>query len=73
MGLRLGAHEGSAFIGHLLRAGPLAGLAVSKIIAGGLAAVAVFLRRKRVIVFLNYWYAAVVTWNLAAIWLVAGR
>jgi hypothetical protein len=66
-GLRLGAHEGSTFIGHLLQTGPLTGLIVSKILAAGLAACAVFLNRKRMLVFLNIWFAAVVVWNVIAI------
>lgn len=70
IGLRLGAEEGSSFIGHLLRTGPISGLVISKIIAAGLAAFAIFLNRKRLIVFLNYWFAAVITWNLVAIWLL---
>jgi Domain of unknown function (DUF5658) len=73
MGLRLGATEGNSFISHLLRTGPLAGLAITKIIAALLAAVAIFLNRRRVLIFLNYWFAAVVTWNLIAIWVVKFR
>jgi hypothetical protein len=67
VGLHLGAQEGSTFIGHLLQSGPLTGLIISKIIAAGLAAFAVFLNRKRVLVFLNIWFAAVVAWNAIAI------
>lgn len=67
IGLHYGAHEGSTYVGHLLQAGPLTGLLISKILAAGLAAIAVFIHRKRVLVFLNYWFAAVVAWNLIAI------
>ena len=67
IGLRLGAQEGSNFIGHLLQTGPLSGLIISKILAAGLAAFAVFLNRKRLLVFLNFWFAGVVTWNVIAI------
>jgi|ERR1035441_1367542 hypothetical protein len=63
VGLHLGAREGSMFIGQLLKSGPLTGLIISKILAAGLAAFAVFLNRKRVLVFLNFWFAAVVVWN----------
>jgi hypothetical protein len=74
VGLHLGAQEGSTFIGHLLQTGPVSGLIISKILAAGLAAFAVFLNRKRVLVFLNIWFAGVVLWNLAAIALqYAGR
>ena len=67
VGLHLGAQEGSTFVGHLLQTGPLSGLIISKILAAGLAAFAVFLNRKRVLVFLNFWFGAVVAWNLIAI------
>ena len=67
IGLRLGAKEGSTFIGHLLQTGPLSALIVSKILAAGLAAIAVFLNRKRILVFLNVWFGAVVAWNVIAI------
>lgn len=67
IGLHYGAQEGSSFIGHLLRTGPLNGLIISKIIAAGLAAFAVFLNRRRLVVFLNFWFGAVVLWNVVAI------
>ncbi|HTQ56699.1 MAG TPA: DUF5658 family protein [Bryobacteraceae bacterium] len=67
IGLHFGAREGSGFIGRLLQAGPLTGLLISKILAAGLAAIAVFMHKKRVLVFLNFWFAAVVGWNLVAI------
>ena len=53
-----------------LATAPVYGLILLKIIAAGLAAFAIFLHRKRVILFLNYWFAAVITWNLIAIWLL---
>ncbi|MGC9947666.1 MAG: DUF5658 family protein [Bryobacteraceae bacterium] len=67
IGLHLGAQEGSTFIGRLLQSGPVSGLIISKILAAGLAAFAVFLNRKRILVFLNIWFGAVVGWNLIAI------
>jgi len=70
IGLRLGAQEGSNFIGHLLQTGPVSGLIISKIFAAGLAAFAVFLNRRRMLVFLNFWFGAVVVWNIIAIWLI---
>jgi hypothetical protein len=65
LGLRVGAQEGSMFLGRLMRAGPLAALLIAKIIAVLLVAVAMKFRRPRVVVFLNYWFAVVVSWNLA--------
>lgn len=67
MGLRLGAQEASLFIGRLMNAGPVAGLLISKILAVALVATALKFRRTRVIVFLNYWFAVVVSWNLLLI------
>lgn len=67
IGLNLGAKEGSTFIGQLLKTGPVSALIVSKILAAGLAAIAVFLHRKRILVFLNIWFGAVVAWNAIAI------
>jgi hypothetical protein len=67
MGLQMGAQEGSMFLGRLMRAGPVAALLIAKIIAVLLVSVAMRFKRPRVVVFLNYWFAAVVTWNLLII------
>jgi hypothetical protein len=67
IGLRIGASEGSMFIGHLMSVGPVAGLLISKIFAVVLVTVALKFHRPRVVVFLNYWSAAVVSWNLVMI------
>lgn len=71
IGLHYGAQEGSAFIGHLLQSGPLTGLIISKILGAGLAAIAIFLNRRRVLIFLNIWFAGIVLWNGVAIFLQA--
>jgi hypothetical protein len=55
------------FLGRLMRAGPVAALLIAKIIAVLLVSVAMRFKRPRVVVFLNYWFAAVVTWNLLII------
>ena len=67
IGLRIGAQEASIFVGRLMNAGPIAGLLISKILGVALVATALKFRRPRVIVFLNYWFAAVVSWNLVLI------
>jgi hypothetical protein len=67
IGLRMGASEGSMFIGHLMRVGPIAALLISKIFAVLLVSVALKFHRPRLVVFLNYWSAAVVSWNLVMI------
>ena len=67
LGLQLGASEGSMFLSRLMRAGPVAALLIAKIIAVLLVALALKFKRPRVVVFLNYWFAAVVSWNLVVI------
>lgn len=73
IGLRAGAQEASVFIGRLMNAGPIAGLLISKILGVALVCTALKFRRPRVIVFLNYWFAAVVSWNLLLILVIALR
>jgi hypothetical protein len=67
IGLHLGAKEASVFVGRLLQLGPVSGLLISKCFAIILAAAALAFRRPRVVVFLNYWFAALIAWNLCAI------
>ena len=67
LGLQMGAEEGSMFLGRLMRVGPVAALLIAKIIAVLLVTIALKFKRPRVVVFLNYWFAAVVSWNLAII------
>ena len=67
LGLQMGAQEGSMFLGRLMRAGPVAALLIAKIIAVLLVSIALKFKRPRVVVFLNYWFAAVVSWNLVII------
>lgn len=67
IGLRMGASEASLFVGRMLQIGPIAGLLISKLFAVLLAAAAIRMQRGRIIVFLNYWFAAVVSWNLVTI------
>jgi hypothetical protein len=67
VGLRLGASETSIFVGRILNYGPMEGLLVSKLMAALLVAAALKFQRPRLVVFLNYWFAVVVSWNLAMI------
>ncbi len=73
IGLQMGAREGSFFVARLMQMGPVAALLLSKLFAVFLAAAALKLRRPRILVFLNYWFAAVVTWNLGMILMTAIR
>jgi hypothetical protein len=67
MGLQMGAGESSTFIGRLMRVDPMAALLVAKLFAAALVAIALKMRRPRAVVFLNFWFAAIVSWNLAMI------
>ena len=67
LGFRLGLHEGSPFIHVLMRMGPMAGLLASKAVALSLGGLCIWRERLRVILWINYWYAALVIWNLALI------
>ncbi len=71
LGLTIGASEGSMFIGRVMRTGPFTGLLISKILAVLLVSLALKFKRPRAVVFLNYWSAALVTWNLLMILLAA--
>lgn len=73
LGLQLGAQESSIFLERLMHVGPVAALLLAKITAVALVAMAMRMKRPRVIVFLNYWFAAVVTWNLGNILLAQLR
>jgi hypothetical protein len=64
IGFSLGNGEASPMVRLLIRWGPLNGLLISKIVAVAVAAVCLILRRRKLILWINYWYAAVVAWNL---------
>jgi len=67
IGLRMGAGESSIFLARLMQVGPVAALLIAKLFAAFLVTAALRLQRPRIVVFLNFWFAAVVTWNLALI------
>lgn len=67
LGMRLGAAEASFFVGRLMNLGTLEGLLISKLFAIVLVWAALRFGRPRVVVFLNYWFAALITWNLVTI------
>ncbi len=64
IGLRFGAAEASPVVRLLMQAGPLAGLVIDKAGAVLLAGVCFWTRRSRVIGWINYWYFALILWNL---------
>jgi hypothetical protein len=64
VGFKLGISEASPFIRSLLHFGPSFAVAVSKILAVGLAGICVGLQRSYLVRWINYWYAGLVIWNL---------
>ena len=64
VGFSLGNTEASPFVRLLIRWGPVTGLVCSKLVAAGVVAICVALGRWGLIRWVNYWYAALVTWNL---------
>ena len=73
IGLRAGAGEASPFIGRLMHISPITALLIAKIYAVLLVALAMRFRRPRLVVFINYWFAAVVGWNLCIILMARWR
>jgi len=64
IGFSLGNSEASPFIRLMINWGPVAGLAAAKILAVGLAALCLALKRRKLVLWINYWYAALIVWNL---------
>jgi hypothetical protein len=73
IGFRLGASEASPFIRMLMHAGPVAGVAASKLIALLLGAICVYRKKYRLIRWATYWYGGLVVWNLIVILSAQGR
>ena len=73
LGLRLGAQEGSFFIARIMQFGTLPGLLLAKLISIILVSAVVAFGRRQLLRRLNLWYAGLVTWNLAMIFLLGGK
>jgi hypothetical protein len=67
IGFSLGNAEASPFVRLLIRSGPVAGLIGSKVVAVACLLVCIRLRRWNLIRLINYWYAALVVWNLYSV------
>jgi Domain of unknown function (DUF5658) len=73
VGFRFGASEVSPFIAKLIHAtSPAVGVAASKVVGLGIGGLCVAMNRARLVGWINYWYAALVVWNLSVI-LTAGK
>jgi hypothetical protein len=73
VGFKLGASEASPFIRLLMHAGPAKGVLVSKLVALGLGALCVYLKKQHLIKWATYWYGGLVVWNLMIILSAPGR
>jgi hypothetical protein len=73
VGFKLGASEASPFIRLLMHAGPATGVLVSKLVALGLGALCVYLKKQHLIKWATYWYGGLVVWNLMIILSAPGR
>jgi hypothetical protein len=73
IGFKVGAAEASPFIRVMMHAGPMAGVAASKLVALALAAVCVYHKKLHVIRWANYWYCGLVVWNVIVILAAPGH
>lgn len=68
VGFRVGASEASPFVAHLIHvSSPALGVAASKLVGLGIAGLCVVTNRVRMLSWANYWYAALIVWNLSMI------
>ena len=67
VGFKLGVSEASPFIRSLLHLGPVTAVAASKMVALVLGGVCIAMNRPYLVKWVNYWYAALVVWNLCTI------
>lgn len=68
VGFKVGAHEASPFVATLIHASsPALGVLASKAVGLAIGGLCVATNRVRMLSWANYWYAALVVWNLAMI------
>jgi hypothetical protein len=67
LGLRMGLSELSPAVRLMTALGPEAGVGFSKVIALGFGGLCIWLNKRHVIRWINYWYAALIVWNLSLI------
>jgi hypothetical protein len=74
VGFRMGAHEASPFIVKLIHvSSPALGVAASKMVGLAIGGLCVATNRVKLLSFANYWYAALIVWNLSMILLAPGH
>ena len=64
IGLQLGLSEASPFVRGLITVHPVAGVLVAKLLACLLAVYCVWKSKLQILRLANYWFAALVAWNL---------
>lgn len=67
VGFGLGGREVSPFTRLLMGLGPITGVVLAKLIAFALAGYCIWRRKQRVVRWINYFFAALVAWNLVQI------
>jgi hypothetical protein len=69
VGLSIGAGEASPLVRWLLAAGagPVISVGASKLVAVLLGGVCIGMNRRRILRWINVWYAALAAWNVAII------
>jgi Domain of unknown function (DUF5658) len=67
LGFRLGAGEASPFVCLLMHAGPQTGVLISKLLALALGGACLYLKKRHLLRWANYWYSGLVLWNLLII------
>ena len=68
VGFKIGAHEASPFVAKLIHTtSPALGVAASKVVGLAIGGLCVATNRAKLLSFANYWYAALVVWNLSMI------
>ena len=67
VGFKLGISEASPFVRVLMHFNSAFAVVISKIVALGLAGLFLSLKRSHLIRWVNYWYAAIIIWNLCNI------
>ena len=64
VGFRVGAAEASPFIRMMMQVGPATGVIASKVLALGIGALCIYMKKHQVIKWAAYWYGGLVIWNL---------
>jgi hypothetical protein len=67
IGMKIGLGEASPFIRWLMQVDPAVGLALSKVLALTLGGLCLWLNKRHLVRWINYWYAGLVIWNMTLI------